>query len=62
MELTNAEDIQRYRLKVIESGLKLELKGIRHSTNAVFLAAKQLTGEKTRKKCLEAIQKMLISA
>lgn len=54
------EKIRRFRLLTIRSGLKLEIKtGMRHSRNLVFLAAKQETGEKTREKCLVALNKML---
>jgi hypothetical protein len=53
------EKIQTARLLIIRSGLKLELKGLRHSRNATFNAAKQITGEKTRQKCLDSINKML---
>lgn len=60
--ITNPEDISAYRLLVIRSGLKLELKGLRHSSNAIFKAAKQITGEKTRIKCLEAINRMINEA
>jgi hypothetical protein len=57
--LTNPEDIQQYRLRVIASGLKLELAGMRHSQNAVFKAAKSITGKKTRVACLAEIQKLI---
>jgi hypothetical protein len=60
--ITNPEDIAAYRLLTIRSGLKLELLGLRHSTNAIFKAAKQITGEKTRQKCLEALNKMIDEA
>jgi hypothetical protein len=57
--LTNPADIETYRLKVIASGLKLEIAGMRSSRNQVFLAAKQITGKKTREACLEAINKII---
>tara|TARA_R110000868_G_scaffold24705_1_gene97153 strand:+ start:399 stop:593 length:195 start_codon:yes stop_codon:yes gene_type:complete len=60
--LDNPADISAYRLLIIRSGLKLELLGMRHSSNAVFKAAKQITGEKTRQKCLEAINRMIDEA
>ena len=60
--LDNPADISAYRLLIIRSGLKLEIAGLRHSTNSVFKAAKQLTGEKTRQKCLEAINRMIEQA
>jgi hypothetical protein len=60
--LDNPADISAYRLLIIRSGLKLELKGLRHSTNAIFDAAKQVTGEKTRIKCLEVISRMIDEA
>ena len=60
--ITNPEDISAYRLLVIRSGLKLELLGMRHSSNSVFKAAKQITGEKTRQKCLEALNRMIEQA
>lgn len=46
------EGIELYRLMAIRSGLELELMGMRHSRDAVFNAAKQITGKKTRKACL----------
>lgn len=58
--LTNIDDIEKYRLKVIASGLKLEINtGMRSSRNHVFLAAKKITGKNTRAACLEAINKLL---
>jgi hypothetical protein len=60
--ISNPEDISAYRLLIIRSGIKLELKGLRHSTNAIFKAAKQITGEKTRQKCLEALNRMIDEA
>ena len=58
--LTNVDDIEKYRLKVIASGLKLEINtGMRSSRNQVFLAAKRITGKKTREACLEAINKLI---
>lgn len=58
--LDTPEQIHRARLLVIRSGLKLEIKtGMRHSRNMTFNAAKQITGKKTREKCLEEIEKML---
>ena len=60
--LDNPADMSAYRLLIIRSGLKLELKGLRHSTNSIFKAAKQITGEKTRQKCLEALNRMIDEA
>ena len=58
--LTNSADIETYRLKVIARGLKLEIDtGMRSSRNQVFLAAKKITGKKTREACLEAINKII---
>ena len=57
--LDNPADISAYRLLLIRSGLRLEISGLRHSTNSIFKAAQQLTGEKTRIKCLEAINRMI---
>ena len=51
-----------YRMKVIISGLKLEIAGMRHSRNSVFKAAKAITGLRTREKCLEKLQEMVKSA
>lgn len=52
--------IELARLLVIEKGLILEIKTpLRHSTNAVFLAAKKLTGKKTRVTALRAIQEKI---
>jgi hypothetical protein len=56
--LDNKDDIERYRLKVLISGLKLEIMGMRHSRNLVFKTAKAITGKKTRLDCLEALQKL----
>ena len=60
--LTNPADISAYRILLIRSGLKLEISGLRHSKSSVFKAAKQLTGERTRQKCLEAINRMIEQA
>lgn len=52
--------VEVYRLKVIMSGLKLEINtGMRHSRGSVFAAAKRITGQKTRQKCLEMLEKMV---
>lgn len=61
MQIIDTPDkIATARLLIIRSGLKLEIKtGMRHSRNMTFNAAKQITGEKTRQKCLDAINKML---
>ena len=57
--LDTPEAIQAYRIKVIISALRLEIKtGMRHSTNAPLRAAQQMTGKKTRKACLEAMEKL----
>jgi hypothetical protein len=53
------EGIQMYRLLAIRSGLKLELLGMRHSRNAIFNAAKQITGKKTRIACLAMIEEKI---
>lgn len=57
--LSDRQQIDLFRLKTIRSGLKLELAGMRHSTNAVFKAAKSLTGKRTRKDCLQSITEMI---
>lgn len=57
--LTTPEQINAYRLMTIRAGLKLELNGIFHSRNSIFKAAKEVTGQKTREKCLIAINKMI---
>ena len=58
--ITDIDQINMYRVKVIYSGLKLEVKtGMRHSSNGVFKAAKAITGEKTREKCLEKLERLL---
>ena len=57
--LDTPDQIEAYRLKVIISGLKLEILGMKHSTNAIFKAAKAITGKKTRKDCLESLQEMV---
>lgn len=60
MIITDPAAIQRFRLITIRRGLELEIKtGMRHSRNLTFLAAKQVTGEKTRKKALAAIKVLL---
>lgn len=57
----NAPDqIAMYRLLTMRSALKLEIKtGMRMRGNGWFNAAKQLTGKKTRKACLEAVEKII---
>ena len=59
MILTTPEQIARYQLLSIRTGLKLEALGMRHSKNAVFNAAKKITGKKTRLQCLEALNEMI---
>ena len=59
--ITTPEQINLYRLRVLRSGLKLELKGMRHSTNAIFKSAKQITGQKTRQKCYDVLNDMIES-
>ena len=61
MQIFDTPDkIQAARLLIIRSGLKLEIKtDMRSSRNMVFKAAKQITGQKTRQKCLDEINKML---
>jgi hypothetical protein len=49
------------RLLTIRSGLKLELLGMRHSRNAAFKAAKQLTGKRTRREALESLEDLIRS-
>ena len=54
------EGIAMYRLLTMRSALKLEIKtGMRMRGNGWFNAAKQLTGKKTRKACLEAVEKII---
>jgi anion-transporting ArsA/GET3 family ATPase len=54
------KNIHVARMLIIRSGLKLELNtGMRHSRNLTFNAAKQITGQKSRQKCLDVINKML---
>jgi hypothetical protein len=61
--ISNQEDINLYKLMTIASALKLEIKtGMRHSTNAPFKAAKQITGMKTRQSCLSEIQSLIEKA
>jgi hypothetical protein len=57
--ISTPEDIHRFRLVTIRAGLRLELLGMRHSSNSIFKAAKQVTGEKTRAKCLVALDALL---
>lgn len=57
--LETPEQIQAYRLRSIIVLLRLEIKtGMRHSRNAPLKAAQQITGKKTRKACLEALEKL----
>jgi hypothetical protein len=56
------EGINMFRMLAIKHGLKLELLGMRHSKGLVFAAAKQMTGKKTRKDCLTAIEAMIEEA
>jgi hypothetical protein len=58
MILTTKKQIDGYHLRVLISGLKLEIMGMRHSRNLVFKTAKSITGKKTRLDCLEALQKL----
>jgi len=56
------ESINMFRLLAIKNGLKFEIKtGISMNRN-LFSAAKQLTGKKTRKACLEAVEKIIEEA
>jgi len=58
--IDSPKNIHVARMLIIRSGLKLELKtAMRHSRNMTFNAAKQITGQKSRQKCLEVINKML---
>lgn len=58
--LDTPDKIATARLLIIRSGLKLEIKtGMRHSRNMTLKAAQQITGQKTRQKCLDSINKML---
>lgn len=58
--ITDPKKIRLFRLCTIRRGLELEIKTpLRHSRNHIFLAAKQLTGEKTRKKALVKIKRMI---
>ena len=61
MTIIDAPDkIATARLLIVRSGLKLEIKtGLRHSRNLTFKAAQQITGQKTRQKCLDELNKML---
>lgn len=54
------ESIEMFRLLTIRSGLKMEINtGLRHSRNMIFNAAKQITGQRTRKRCLEVIEEII---
>jgi hypothetical protein len=55
------EKIEMMRLLTIRSGLKLELLGMRHSRNAAFKAAKQITGKRTRREALESLEDLIRS-
>lgn len=58
--LNDKQHIELFRLKTIRRALKLEIEtGMRHSTNAVFRAAKGMTGQKTRANCYRAINEMI---
>lgn len=55
--------IELFRLKTIRRGLMLEIStNMRHSRNAVFNAAKQLTKKTTRIQCLAIIEEMIKKA
>lgn len=63
MTLDTPEQINMYRLLAIRSGLKLEIEtGMRCTGNRVFNAAKHLTGQRTRKRCLEVVNEMIEAA
>ena len=55
------EKIEMMRLLTIRSGLKLELRGMGHSKNATFKAAKKITGKKTRREALAALEDIIRS-
>tara|TARA_R110001592_G_scaffold341621_1_gene630909 strand:- start:1293 stop:1616 length:324 start_codon:yes stop_codon:yes gene_type:complete len=55
------EKIEMMRLLTIRSGLKLELLGLRHSRNAAFKAAKQITGKNTRREALASLEDLIRS-
>ena len=58
--ITGEKNIELAQFIVIAAGLKLEINTeMRHSTNSVFLRAQQLTGEKTRKKCLIKMEELI---
>jgi hypothetical protein len=55
--LDTPEAIQTYRIRVLISALRLEIKtGLRHSRNAPLKAAQSITGKKTRAACLAALE------
>lgn len=55
--ITTPEAIAAYQLKTIISALRLEIKtGMRHSSNAPLRAAQRMTGKKTRRACLAALE------
>jgi len=50
--ITDPKKIKLMQYKTIAAGLKIEINTpLRHSHNAVFKRAKQITGERGRKKC-----------
>lgn len=58
--LDTPNQINMFRLLAIRSGLKLEIEtGLRHSRNMIFNAAKQITHQRTRKRCLEVINQII---
>jgi len=58
--LNTPDQIQMYRLLTIRSGLKMEIEtGMRHSRGMIFAAAKQVTGQRTRKRCLEVLNEII---
>ena len=54
------ESINMFRLLAMKNALKLEIKtGMRMRGNGWFNAAKQITGQRTRKRCLEVIEEII---
>ena len=53
------ESINMFRLLAIKNGLKFEIKTGMSMNRNLFPAAKQITGQRTRKRCLEVIEEII---
>lgn len=58
--ITDPSLIELFRLKTIRAGLLIEIRTpMRHSRNAVYLAAKTITGKRTRAAAYNELDRMI---